>query len=379
MTVRIEKVEVHCLQDPKAGYYRFEGSYQNVVVLVHGDNGLTGIGESDSPPQVIRSIIEMPTYNQLADGLAKILTGQLLDDPRRLWDEMYARTQWFGRHGAVIHAISALDVAIWDLFARTHGTPLHSMIGTKRHDRLPVYATIYPLAEEIDEITAQVGPLLDAGFLSIKICVDPWWTDTAKVRRNLNHVRKLVGPKRDLMLDVAQEFSRFCEIEGHLPLLEELDFRWIEAPFPLDNMADHARLKAATHIPVGVGDLGLTTCKEYSPFLAADALSFAQPDLTMFGGITEAMRLAVMLEREGCGLIPHGYNTDITIAANLHFMATMRETGMIEYSTSQSCLRTSLVEGLGPIGEDGMIAVPDAPGLGVTLRPDTILRTRVMQ
>ena len=111
MTVTIERVEVLCLQDPQAAYYRFEGSYRNVVVLVHGDNGLVGIGESDAPPEIVKAAIEMPPYNQRSEGLADIVTGQAVDDPRRLWKEMYARTQWHGRRGAAMHAISALDIA----------------------------------------------------------------------------------------------------------------------------------------------------------------------------------------------------------------------------------------------------------------------------
>ena len=123
MTVTIERVEVLCLQDPQAAYFRFEGSYQNVVVLVHGDNGLVGIGESDGPPQIVKAAIEMPPYNHLSEGLADIVTGQAVEDPRLLWNEMYSRTQWHGRRGATMHAISALDIAIWDLFCPDNGRP----------------------------------------------------------------------------------------------------------------------------------------------------------------------------------------------------------------------------------------------------------------
>ena len=372
MTVTIERVEVICLQDPQAGYLRFDGSYQNVLVLVHGDNGLSGIGESDAPPRIVKAAIEMPPYNHLAEGLAGIVTGQAVDDPRRLWDEMYAQTQWFGRRGAAIHAISALDIAIWDLFARSNGVPVHAALGGSRHERLPVYATIYPLADEPEGIAAQVEPLLDRGFRHLKICVDPWWAEPARVRRNLSHLRNLVGSARSLMLDVAQEFTRLDELAPFLDLLAELEFAWIEAPFPLDRVDEHVRLRAATRIPIGVGDLGLTTCKEFTPFLAADAFDIAQPDLTMFGGFSEGLRLARMLEGSGRRIVPHGYNTDITIAANLHFLATLKKPELVEYSTSSSRLRRDLARGLAPIGKDGMIPVPDGPGLGVTVDADVV-------
>ena len=370
MTVEIGRVEVVCLQDPETAFYRFEGSYRNVVILVHGDNGLIGIGESDAPPEIVRAAIEMAPYNHLAQGLAGIVTGQTVDDPRRLWDEMYARTQWFGRRGAAICAISALDIAIWDLFARSKDVPLCEALGGARHARLPAYATIYPLEDTPAGITAQIAPLLDRGFRHLKVCVEPWWAEPALVQGNLTHLRDLVGPDRGLMLDVAQEFAHLDRLAPFLDLLADLDFAWIESPFPLDDVEEHARLRAATRIPIGVGDLGLTTCKEYEPFLAADAFDIAQPDLTMFGGFTEALRLVQMLEGTGRRIVPHAYNTDITIAANLHFMATQREAGLIEYSTSPSRLRRDLVRGLPPVGEDGTIPVPDGPGLGVTLNAD---------
>ncbi len=372
MTVTVERVEVLCLQDPQAAYYRFEGSYRNVVVLVHGDNGLVGIGESDAPPEIVKALIEMPSYNQRSEGLAGIVTGQRVDDPSRLWDEMYARTQWHGRRGAAMHAISALDIAIWDLFAQSQGIPVCQALGGSRHDRLPAYATIYPLEDTPARIDAQVVPLLERGFRHLKICVEPWWNEPDRVRRNLAHLRDLVGPEHGLMLDVAQEYARLEQLQPFLDLLADLNFAWIEAPFPLDNLEDHARLRASTRIPIGVGDLGLTTCREFKPFLAADAFDIAQLDLTNFGGFTEAQRLAQMLAGTGRRIVPHAYNTDITIAANLHFLAAQPEPELVEYSTSPSRLRQSLVRGLEPIDADGMIPVPTLPGLGATLNPDAV-------
>ena len=311
-------------------------------------------------------------YNHLAEGLADIVTGQAVDDPRRLWDEMYARTQWHGRRGAAMHAISALDIAIWDLFAQNRGIPVSEALGGSRHDRLPAYATIYPLEDTPARIDAQVVPLLERGFRHLKVCVEPWWSEPDRVRRNLTHLRDLVGSERGLMLDVAQEFSQFDQLAPFLDLLADLDFAWIEAPFPLDNVEDHARLRFATRIPIGVGDLGLSTCREFEPFLAADAFDIAQPDLTNFGGFTEALRLARMLDGTGRRIVPHAYNTDITIAANLHFLATRPEMELVEYSTSPSRLRQGLVHGLAPLDADGMIPVPTGPGLGVTLNADAV-------
>lgn len=372
MSVKIDKVEVICLQDPAAGHFRFEGSYQNALVLVHGSNGLVGFGETDSPPSVVRAIVEMPTYNSLALGLKELLEGRVIDHPKRLWDEMYQATQWIGRHGVVLHAISALDIAIWDLFAKSKGKAVCDMMGAKRHDRLPAYASLYPMACTQDEIKAQVDPLMAQGFRGFKFFVDPWWDDADLVHDNLRYLRKLVGPNRTLMCDVAQEFLNLDQLEPFINLLEEIGVAWIEAPFPIDNLADHIALKQRTSLPLTIGDLGFTTCKEFLPFIQAQCIDIAQPDLTMFGGLSEALKLAEQLKGTHLGIVPHAYNTDIAIATNLHFAATLDKPTWIEYSTSPARLRRELCAGLPAVDADGMIAVPKGPGLGLTLNSDLI-------
>ncbi|QVM86554.1 hypothetical protein I0D68_11760 [Pseudomonas lalucatii] len=183
------------------------------------------------------------------------------------------------------------------------GDPAQLFRGLK-HKQLPVYATLYPMQAEPELFQQQVGACLEQGFKRIKICVEPWWQDSAKAIGNLQRLREFVGPEVELMLDVAMEFTRFEQLEPFLGTLQALDFKWIEAPFDADNLDDHRRLRAVTSIPLGVGDLGFTTCKEFQPYLAADAFDIAQPDITLFGGVTEAMRLRDMLVPMANGSCP---------------------------------------------------------------------------
>ncbi len=382
MSVKIEKVEVFCLQDPQADFVRFEGSYQNVLVVVHGDNGLYGIGESDSPPQVVRALIESPPYNHLSCGLAGVLEGETLDDPRRLWQKMYDRTGWHGRHGVAIHAISALDIALWDLFARTEQRPLHEYFGGMQHRQLPAYATIYPMDEEPEAFERQIGAYLEQGFRRIKVCVEPWWSDREKTVHNLQHLRNHLGDEVELMLDVAMEFTRLPQLQPFIDCLEALNFKWIEAPFDPDNLEDHCQLRALTDIPVGVGDLGFTTCKEFRPYLDADAFDIAQPDITMFGGVSEVMRLQQLLAPAGKRIIPHAYNTDITLAVNAHFLCARQQLEPLEYSTSPSLLRRQLIRNPLRIDEKGMISLLNSSenpcyGLGLELNWDIIRECQI--
>jgi|GEM_PF-1202482 len=373
MLNRIEKIDVYCLQDPQADFVRFEGSYQNVVVVVTADNGMYGIGESDSPPQMIKALIEAPSYNHLSQGLAALLIGEALDDPKRLWQKMYQGSYWHGRNGAAIHAISALDIAIWDLFSRLNKAPLHHYFGERKHKRLPAYATIYPLADTEDGIKAQIMPLLEKGMKRIKICVEPWWSNFDKTRSNLNYLRHLVGRDIELMLDVALEFNSLAQLKPFLSTLEALDFKWIEAPFNLENLEDHIALKQLTHIPIGVGDLGMTTCKEFLPYLEKQAFDIAQPDITLFGGVSEVIKLRGLMNKQNKRIVPHAYNTDITIAVNSHFLSTQNKQEPLEYSTSPSLLRQHLIKNPYSIDQDGMVTIDkEQDGLGIKLNWDII-------
>jgi len=368
MTIKIDSVEVYCLQDPQADYVRFEGSFQNALVVVRADNGLYGVGETDSPPGIIRALIESPNYNHLSCGLASVLRGEVLDHPTRLWQKMFKATSWHGRHGVAIHAISALDIALWDLFAKCQNRPLHQLFGGLAQARLPAYATVYPMKPHPEQFSRQIGSFLEQGFNKIKICVEPWWQDPERVVENLLLLRRQVGKGVDLMLDVALELQHFYQLKPFVDLLEELDFKWIEAPFPLDNLADHIRLKQHTRLPLGVGDLGLTTVREYQPYLDAGVVDIAQPDITMFGGFSEALKLQNSLAASSTRIIPHGYNTEITLAVNSQFLAAQARPEPLEYSTSQSLLRRSLVQNPLQLDSDGFITIDsERPGLGVDI------------
>lgn len=378
MSLKVDQLSVYCLQDPQANYVRFEGSYQNIIVVAHGSNGLIGVSETDSHPRVIREIIKSSPYNSMTSDLASVIEGQTLDDPRELWQTMYRTTRWYGRHGAVIHAISAVDIALWDLYARSQGKYLFEYFGQKQHNRIPAYATIYPMAADESEFSKQVLQCLDQGFKRIKICVEPWWQDHQLAIHNLQALRALVGKDIELMLDVALEFDHLAQLQPFLTTLEQLDFKWIEAPFDLDNLSDHKALKALTSIPIGVGDLGFTTCKEFKPYLAHNAFDIAQPDFTMFGGVSEIMALQLLLQKQNKRLIPHSYNTDITLAVNAHYLATQSILEPLEYSTSSSLLRQHLVKNRLLIQQDGMIHFePEQYGLGIELDWDIIRRCEI--
>jgi len=375
--MRITDVEAIELRVPGWTGATFDGSYDNCVIRVHTDAGITGIGEVDSVPSVIRAIIDAPRSHSHAMGLKEVLVGRDPTDVEGLWEEMYDATSYYGRRGVVIHAISGIDIALWDIRGKVEGKPLSALLGGAVRDRILAYGTVYPLGETPDEVRRNIDRGLRLGLRCIKIVADPFWRDDLdKTATLIRTAREHVGPEVRLMVDAATAWSKAEEGLPLMPIFKEYGFFWVEAPLPLDDLEGYARFQGYG-VPIGGGDLGLTTRFEYEQMFDVGRIDIAQPDVTMVGGITELMRVSELARRKGRRVVTHGYKSNITIACNLGFLAQHWADEPLEYSTSESPLRWELTKERFEIDGDGMVAVPTAPGLGVTLDERTVERYRV--
>ena len=375
--MKITDIEVIEFRVPGWTGETFDGSYDNCLVLVHTDEGVTGIAEVDSVPSVIRAIVDAPRSHTHAMGLKQVLIGQDPGNVEDLWDRMYDLTSYYGRRGAVIHAISAVDIALWDLRGKVLGKNVGELLGQPQRSRVLAYGTVYPLGETPDEVRRNIDRGLKLGLKAIKIVADPFWRDDLdKTAGLIRAAREHVGPDIRLMVDAATAWSRAEEGLPLMPIFKDNDFFWVEAPLPIDDLDGHARFQGYG-IPIGGGDLGLTTRYEYEEAFIRGKIDIAQPDVTMAGGLTELMRISGLAQRLGKRVVTHGYKSNITIAANLAFLSQHWMDEPCEYSTSQSPLRWDLTHETFPIGADGRIAVPDRPGLGVSLNPETVSKYRL--
>lgn len=375
--MRITDIEIIELRVPGWTGETFDGSYDNCVVLVHTDGGVTGLAEVDSVPSVIRAIIDAPRSHTHAMGLKAAVVGQDALKPEVVWDRMYDLTSYYGRRGVVIHAMSAIDIALWDIRGKAENKPVAQLLGRPLRDRVLAYGTVYPLGETPDEVRRSIDRGLKIGLKAIKIVADPHWrADLDRTAALIRTARDHVGSGIRLMVDAATAWEKAEDGLPLMPIFAEFGFHWVEAPLPLDDMAGHARFQGFG-VPIGGGDLGLTTRFEYDQMFEIGRIDIAQPDVTMVGGLTELMRVAALVKARGKRLVTHGYKSNITIAANLGFLSQHWADEPAEYSTSQSPLRWNLTKEQFPIGEDGRIAVPTAPGLGVSLDHETIARFRI--
>lgn len=358
------------LEDPNIGL--FDGSYDDCVIRVTTDEGITGVGEIETLAEAVQGIIYARPAHNKARGLRELLLGRDPTRPQELWDLMYQSTSYVGRRGLMMHAIGGIDLALWDIAGQAAGKPVSHLLGGRKRDRIEAYGTIYPMARTEDGVRRQVEDVMRRLRLrNIKFAADPWWME------DLDHTGRLVCAAREvlgrghLIIDAALAYDAAEQGLRLLAALHDAHIMFLEAPLPLDDWEGHAKM-AAAGVPLGVGDLGLTHVSEFIDAMEKGGASICQPDVTQVGGFTGLAKIAEAARVRGKRVITHGYKSNIEIAANLHFLSAHWEPELLEYSTSQSPLRWEITQEPIMVGEDGMVAVPDVPGLGVRLNDQTI-------
>jgi L-alanine-DL-glutamate epimerase-like enolase superfamily enzyme len=377
--MRITSVEAIHLRAEDPLIELFDGSYDDCVLVVQTDTGLTGIGETESMAPAIQAIVRGPSAHNHARALANVLIGEDPSDPVALWHKMFEATDYLGRRGLTMHAIGGLDLALWDLHGKIEGKPVHALIGGAKRDRLPAYGTIYPMAQTEEEVRGQIAEGQARNLRNFKFAADPWWLDDiAHTGRLLSAARRQAGDQALLIVDAALSYRTPAEGLRLYPVYRDVGIWFLEAPLPLDNVEGH--LEMSRHgLALGVGDLGLTHVREFIEMMDRGGASICQPDISQVGGFTGILQIAAEAFARNKRVITHGYKTNIEIAANLHFLAAQPSVEPLEFSLSHSPLRWHTTNEHFPVEEDGCVRVPQEPGLGVTLNLETVERYRFVQ
>ena len=344
------------------------------IVRVHTDTGLVGIGESDSSPTVLKAIVETPSSHSTSRGLREILIGENPLDIDRLWRKMFDESSYMGRRGAAIHAISAIDIALWDIAGQHYGVPVHQLLGGKVRDEVDAYGTFIPLDDP-----ASNGPvakkLLETGVSCLKFGGGLFGLDPKHDREVVRTVREAVGPDIDLAIDLVYRWKNFRYAQVQAEQLYEFNLAWIEEPISSDDHVGLKRLSDSIATRVSGGEC-LATYAEFDEFIRETQPDIVQPDITRCGGISEMRRIYDLAARNSTRLVPHGFSTGILLAATTQFLASVPGGDLIEYSRSTSPLASSLVVNHLPL-VNGKVPVSDQPGLGIVLNEDMISRYRV--
>ncbi|MGB1239908.1 MAG: enolase C-terminal domain-like protein, partial [Pseudomonadales bacterium] len=256
MTIKITDIEVIELRVPDSRALDLDPTNNNCIMRIHTNVGISGVSEVDSLPSVIKAIVEAPPRINTLMGLKSILLGEDPTDIARLWQKMYHHTSYCGRRGIVMHAISAVDIALWDLLGKLEQRPVSELLAQPWHDKLPAYTTVYPIGSSVDELKLAIDNAAKYPVKALKLAIDAFWSVEPGLGVSLlRAAREHLGDDIELMLDATAVFNSFEQIEPLLPALRECRFTWLEAPFPLDKLEEFRKLQGQG-IAVGAGDTG---------------------------------------------------------------------------------------------------------------------------
>lgn len=371
--MKIVDVEVICLRVPARDEVA-EWGEDAVIIKVITDTGLVGLGESDSSPQVIKAIIETPNSNLYCYGLKDLLIGENPLEIQKLWDKMYWSSNYMGRRGAGIHAISAIDIALWDIASQYYQTPIHILLGGKYRDKIKAYGTFIP-ADTVEENRKIAAGLKKQGFKSLKfgggILGDDDNTDYAIIEA----IRDELGEDFELQIDLATKWLTYGHAVTMFKRLDKFNLNWIEEPILSDDLQGYQRLAGVSGAKLAGGE-SLTTIYEFADFIKNAKPDIVQPDITRCGGFSEMRKIRDFASMNGTQLVPHGFSTGILLSATVQFLASCQHGDLMEYSQSNSPLVTKLVKNIVPF-EDGYVTVPDTIGLNIDLDEEIIKKYKV--
>jgi L-alanine-DL-glutamate epimerase-like enolase superfamily enzyme len=290
------------------GPFRF---HSWLIVEIATDTGQVGVGEAALAPRVTKQVIDL--------YLKPILLGQNPFDSEYLWQHMYRRTMAFGRKGIGMVAISAVDIAIWDLLGKATNQPVFRLLGGKTKEKIPVYASrLY--SQPLDDLAKEAKQYKDQGYRAMKLRFGWGPADgAAGMQRNLElvrTVREVIGDEIDLMADAYMGWT-LDYARRMIPLLAPYQLRWLEEPVIPDDIAGYAALKAMNQIPIAGGEHEFTLYG-FRELLDARAVDYIQFDTNRVGGISQARKISALAEAYEVPVIPHAgqmHNYHIVMAS----------------------------------------------------------------
>jgi L-rhamnonate dehydratase len=343
-----------------------------LVVEIFTDDGLVGLGNAALAPQVTKQVIDL--------YLKPLLIGQNPWDVERLWQHMCRKTMAFGRKGIGMVAISAVDIALWDLLGKSAKQPVYRLLGGRTKNRIPVYASrLYSV--ELGELAEEATRYKREGYQAMKLRFGWGPADGAYgMQRNLNlvqTVREAVGEGIDVMADAYMGWT-LDYAKRMLPLLEPFHLRWLEEPVIPDDIHGYAELKSYGRIPIAGGEHEFTLYG-FRDLLEARALDYIQFDTNRVGGLTQARKIASLAEAYSVPVIPHAGQMH-----NYHVVMASLNSPMAEYFPIVDVevgneLFWYIFQGE-PKAKDGYVDLDDnTPGLGLSLNESGLEQFEVIE
>ena len=378
--MRIKRLTTFILRAPiaKQVFYSSQARFperNSLLVKIEADNGLVGWGEGGQygPPSPVAACIN--------DVFAPLLANIRADQPVKVWEQLYAFSRDFGRQSAYVEAISAIDIALWDLWGQSLGQPIHSLLGGAFRDRVTAYATGgYYAADYSDRgqtlarLEQEMAGYAAAGFGIVKMKVGLLSVEADAER--VVSARRAVGPDRKLLVDANHAYNAATAIRIGREL-EQQGVLWFEEPVIPEDRSGYRKVRDALSIPIAGGECEYTRYGFRDLFLG-QCVDIAQPDLCVCGGFSEWLKIQALASSFGVITIPHVWGSGIALAAALHALAAvppsphtanpvvLQNEPVVEFDRTHNPLRDDLLKESFVL-DNGALLVPRKPGLGVQI------------
>lgn len=383
--MKITDVTCHVLLAPNYDPTFTSSAQDSFVIIITTDSGHSGIGESDVNPWMAKACIEAPGTHTMGLCVKDMLLGEDPGDIAGLWRKIYLGTAMNGRRGVMVHAMSAVDMALWDLKGKVEGKPVHALLGGAVKDHVVPYASLQPAGHDFvayrDALVDSAKKAKDLGFRAMKSEVtmngpyahsgmcEPYHLHT----RVVEAVREAVGPDITLMVDVQYLWEDAKTCMETVKDWADFDVYFLETPIWSDNLDEYRRLHDEAPMKIAAGEW-LATRYEFEDLMDRGQVDVAQPDVGRVGGLGEAKIVCDMAAARDRIIVPHCWKTGISISATAHLAFNTPHCAFIEYLPPQLCvetLRKELVaEELALV--DGVIPLPTKPGLGIELNQEAL-------
>ena len=336
----------------------------HVLLELFSEEGVSGWGAAYSERgQVVGAL----------NWLERFVVGRNPLDIERITEELHRLTFWPGRGGAMTHAISAINLALWDLAGKLLGQPVGRLLGGSYRSAVPVYGSI--LFRPLDTLDRRIAQMLERGFRAIKLGWEPFGRQRLSQDRELiRTIRQAAGDETLIMIDAGGSDPlwnlRYKDALARARMLRDYDVYWFEEPLRPDDLEGYARLADASPLKIAHGEV-LTRRESFMPCFSRRAMDIAQPDVTKVGGLSEMRRIAWLAEPQGIEVVPHGWNTAIGVAADIHFVSTLPENSFVEFNTGNPLVEELILNPF-KLAADGTLQVREAPGLGIEIDRDRL-------
>ena len=338
----------------------------HTLVEVHSSEGISGIGSCFTSGKLVAGAVEL---------LWPLLDGESAVEPERVSEKLRQSSFWQGRGGSVEHAISGIDIALWDIMGKACGQPVSRLLGGNYRTRIKPYGSI--LFDEPAALAKKLEDTVSRGFKSIKMGWRPFGRRDRKFDELLiQTARKTVGDNIELMVDAggSEQFwpHGLNWARETAKMLGSYDIVWFEEALPPDDIEGFIELTKQSPVPISTGEV-LTRRQSFQPWLERRAVDIIQPDSTKNGGLSESRRIAWMAYDHNVQMVSHGWNTAIGVAADLQLAAAMPVARYVEYLTPCAYIEELTVEKF-VIDAEGYLEIPQRPGLGIELDREKLKR-----